>query len=51
MTLTAALTTAARSLDLFTLGIQVSGNNISNANTPGYSRQIINQQLSEMELN
>jgi flagellar hook-associated protein 1 len=38
MTLTAALTTAARSLDLFTLGIQVAGNNISNANTPGYIR-------------
>lgn len=38
MTLNAALVTASRSLNLFSLGIQISGNNISNANTPGYVR-------------
>lgn len=38
MSLSAALVTASRSLDLFSLGIQISGNNISNANTPGYVR-------------
>jgi flagellar hook-associated protein 1 FlgK len=38
MSLNAALATASRSMDLFSLGIQVSGNNISNAHTPGYVR-------------
>jgi len=38
MTLSAALATASRSMDLFSLGIQISGNNISNAHTPGYVR-------------
>lgn len=38
MSLSAALATASRSMDLFSLGIQISGNNISNAHTPGYVR-------------
>jgi len=39
MSLTAALTTATRSLDIFSLGIQVAGHNIANASTPGYVRE------------
>lgn len=38
MSLNGALSIASRSLDLFSLGIQVSGNNIANASTPGYVR-------------
>jgi flagellar hook-associated protein 1 len=38
MSLNGALSIAQRSLDLFSLGIQVAGNNISNASTPGYVR-------------
>ncbi len=38
MSLNGTLATAASSLNLFSLGIQVSGNNIANANTPGYVR-------------
>jgi flagellar hook-associated protein 1 len=38
MSLNGALSIAQRSLDLFSLGIQVAGNNIANASTPGYVR-------------
>lgn len=38
MSLNGALSTAARSLDVFSLGIQLAGNNIANANTPGFVR-------------
>lgn len=38
MSLNGALATASRSLQLFSLGIQVSGNNIANASSPGYVR-------------
>ncbi len=39
MSLNAALHTAGRSLDLFSTGVQIAGQNISNANTPGYVRE------------
>ncbi|MEX0702167.1 MAG: flagellar hook-associated protein FlgK [Planctomycetales bacterium] len=39
MGLNAALATAGRSLELATTGIQVVGQNIANANTPGYIRE------------
>lgn len=39
MGLNAALQMAGRSLEVFTTGIQVAGQNISNAATPGYIRQ------------
>jgi flagellar hook-associated protein 1 len=39
MGLNAALATAGRSLELFTTGIQVAGQNIANATTPGYIRE------------
>ena len=38
MSLSSSLVTASNSLNLFSLGIQVSGNNIANANTPGFTR-------------
>ncbi len=38
MSLNGALAIASRSLEIFSLGIQVAGNNISNASTPGYVR-------------
>ena len=41
MSLNASLTTAVRSLMVSTAAIQTTNNNISNANTPGYSRQIV----------
>lgn len=39
MGLSAALATAARSLEVFSAGIQVAGQNIANASTPGYIRE------------
>lgn len=39
MSLTSALYLAGRSLEIFSTGVQVSGQNISNANTPGYVRE------------
>ena len=39
MGLNAALATAGHSLEIFSAGIQVSGQNISNSNTPGYIRE------------
>jgi len=39
MGLNAALAVAGRSLEVFTAGVQVAGQNISNANTPGYIRE------------
>ena len=39
MGLNAALATASRSLEVFSAGIQVAGQNISNADTPGYIRE------------
>ncbi|TWU11601.1 flagellar hook-associated protein FlgK [Symmachiella macrocystis] len=39
MGLNSALAIAGRSLEVFTTGIEVAGNNISNANTPGYIRE------------
>jgi len=41
MSLNGALSIAQRSLDLFSLGIQVAGNNIANASTPGYVRDAL----------
>jgi flagellar hook-associated protein 1 FlgK len=39
MSLNSALAIASNSLDLFSLGIQVAGNNINNSTTPGYVRE------------
>lgn len=39
MGLTGALQTAGRAIDVFSTGMQVAGNNISNANTPGFIRE------------
>lgn len=39
MSLNAALGIASRSLEIFSAGIQVAGQNIANANTPGYIRE------------
>lgn len=39
MSLNSALSIASSSLDLFSLGIQVAGNNINNSSTPGYVRE------------
>lgn len=39
MSLNSALAIASSSLDLFSLGIQVAGNNINNSTTPGYVRE------------
>lgn len=38
MALNAALATAGRALEVFSTAVQVSANNLSNANTPGYVR-------------
>lgn len=39
MALNATMATAARSLEIFQTGIEVAGQNIANASTPGYIRQ------------
>lgn len=39
MALTAALATASRAIEVFSTGVQVAGQNIANANTPGYVRE------------
>jgi flagellar hook-associated protein 1 FlgK len=39
MGLTAALSNAARTLEVFSTGVQVAGNNIANADTPGFIRE------------
>lgn len=39
MALTAALATASRALQVFSTAVQVSSQNIANANTPGYVRE------------
>lgn len=39
MSLNSALSIASSALQLYSLGIQVSGNNIANASTPGYVRE------------
>ena len=39
MSLHSALATAARSLEIFRTGIEVAGQNVANANTPGYIRE------------
>ncbi len=39
MGLSTILSTASRSLEAFTAGIQVAGHNVANANTPGYVRE------------
>lgn len=39
MALNAALATASRALELFSTGVHVSGNNIANANSPGFIRE------------
>ena len=41
MGLTAALSAAGSALDVFSAGIQVSGNNIANANDPNYIREVL----------
>ena len=41
MSLNGALAVAARSLETFSLGIQVAGHNISNASSPGYVRETL----------
>ena len=42
MALNAAMATAARSLEVFQTGIEVAGQNVANANTPGYVREELN---------
>src|SRR5437762_5753450 len=44
MGLTAALSAAGTALDVFSAGIQVSGNNIANANDPNYIREALQLQ-------
>jgi len=39
MSLNSALHVSGRALEVFTTGIEVAGNNIANANTPGYIRE------------
>ena len=39
MGLTASLYTAGQSLELFSAGIQVAGQNVANANSPNYVRE------------
>ena len=39
MGLNAALATSARALEVFATGVQVAGQNIANANTPGYVKE------------
>lgn len=41
MGLNTALATAGRSLEVFSAGIQVAGQNVANANTPGYIRETL----------
>lgn len=41
MGLTAALSAAGTALDVFSAGIQVSGNNVANANDPNYIREVL----------
>jgi flagellar hook-associated protein 1 FlgK len=41
MGLTAALSAAGSALEVFSAGIQVSGNNIANANDPNYIREVL----------
>ena len=40
--ITAILDNAARALTAEQLGVEVTGHNIANVNTPGYSRQSVN---------
>ncbi|HID24272.1 MAG TPA: flagellar hook-associated protein FlgK, partial [Planctomycetaceae bacterium] len=42
MGLSAILATAGQSLELFSVGIEVAGQNVANANTPGYVRETVN---------
>ncbi|NOX54496.1 MAG: flagellar hook-associated protein FlgK [Planctomycetes bacterium] len=42
MGLNAILATAGQSLELFSAGIEVAGQNVANANTPGYVRETLN---------
>ncbi len=42
MGLNATLATAGQSLNVFSAGIQVAGQNVANANTPGYIRESLN---------
>lgn len=42
MSLTSAINIGRTALNASQLGIQVAGNNMSNASTPGYSRQVMN---------
>lgn len=42
MGLNSALAIAGRSLEVFTTGMEVAGNNIANAGTPGYIREQLN---------
>lgn len=44
--LNAALSIAAQALDVFSAGINVAGNNVTNANTPGYVREQLNLSTS-----
>jgi flagellar hook-associated protein 1 len=46
MSLNGALAIASRSLEVFSLGIQVAGQNISNASTPGYVREVLNTETT-----
>jgi len=46
VSLSAALSTASSSLDLFSLGIQIAGHNIANASTPGYVRDELTTETS-----
>jgi flagellar hook-associated protein 1 FlgK len=46
MGLHAALAVAGRSLEIFTAGVQIAGQNIANANTPGYIREELQLQAA-----
>jgi len=41
MSLFSSLTTSARSLEAQRMGLEVTGQNIANVNTPGYSRRVV----------
>ena len=41
MSLNGTLSTAGRSLEVFSAGVQVTGENIANSSTPGYIREEI----------
>ena len=47
MGLNGALNVAGRSLEIFTAGIEVAGNNVANSSTPGYIRETLSVSSSQ----